>query len=81
MLRACVADTLVLAVMPEAAPTAGSRDLPGSDHWAWEMLMRRREVAAILSGAAVWPVTAGAQQVGRTYRVGGLSPSPRYSSH
>lgn len=48
---------------------------------AWEMLMRRREVVAILSGAAVWPVTAGAQQVGRTYRVGGLSPSPRYSSH
>jgi hypothetical protein len=25
MLRACVADTLVLAVMPEAAPTAGWR--------------------------------------------------------
>ena len=30
MLRACVADTLALAVVPEAAPTAGSRDLPGS---------------------------------------------------
>ena len=48
---------------------------------AWEMLMRRREVVAILSGAAVWPVTAGAQEVGRTYRVGGLSPSPRHSPH
>src|SRR5215203_2649174 len=36
--------------------------------------MRRREVVALLGCAAAWPITAGAQQVGRTYRIGVLAP-------
>jgi len=45
--------------------------------WAF----RRREFLGVVSGAAAWPLTVGAQELGRTYRLGGLSPSPRDSPH
>ena len=42
--------------------------------------MRRREfIAQVGSLAAVWSLTAQAQEAGRTYRVGGLSSGPRGS--
>ena len=44
MLRACVADTLVLAVMPEAAPTAGSR--LAEFHQAQVIVQRRTRLIA-----------------------------------
>jgi putative tryptophan/tyrosine transport system substrate-binding protein len=43
--------------------------------------MRRRTFLRVLGGAAVsWPCTVLAQEPGRTYRLGGLSPSPREAS-
>jgi hypothetical protein len=41
--------------------------------------MRRREFIASMGASVTWPVAAMAQQAGRTYRVGGLTASPRNS--
>src|SRR3982074_2556864 len=38
--------------------------------------MRRREFIAGLVGAAVGPLAGGAQEAGKTYRVGWLNPVP-----
>jgi ABC transporter substrate binding protein len=43
--------------------------------------MTRREVVMLLGGAVVWPLTVNAQEPGRTYRLGGLTPSPRDGPH
>jgi hypothetical protein len=39
--------------------------------------MRRREVIALVGASVVWPFAALAQEPGRTYRLGGVSSSPR----
>ena len=39
--------------------------------------MRRREFIAFMGASVTWPFAALAQQAGRTYRLGGVSVSPR----
>ena len=39
--------------------------------------MRRREFIAALGSAVAWPLIARAQQPGRIYRIGFLTPIPR----
>src|SRR3954447_4415397 len=48
---------------------------------AEEAGVRRRDFIAFVVASTAWPTRARAQEPGRIYRVGGLSPSPRDSPH
>src|SRR6476646_9387111 len=41
----------------------------------------RREFMALVGATAAWPSEMFAQEPGRTYRLGGLTPSPRDAPH
>ena len=43
--------------------------------------LRRREFIRLLGVGAAWPLEVFAQEPGRTYRFGGLTPSPRDAPH
>jgi putative ABC transport system substrate-binding protein len=43
--------------------------------------MRRRQFLSFLSGATTWALAARAQEPGRIYRLGVLSPNPTQSFH
>jgi putative tryptophan/tyrosine transport system substrate-binding protein len=43
--------------------------------------MTRREIIMLLGGAVVWPLAVNAQEPGRAYRLGGLTPSPLDGPH
>ena len=42
--------------------------------------MRRREFIALMGASVAWPFAAMAQEVGRTYLIGQLSPFPRHAA-